>query len=120
MDDTRIILAGAWTATMLVYLLGDVMRIFAGDFTAGEIGGEQATAAMWLAAATVMLIPIMMIVLSMLLPYPAIRWVSIVAAGFLVIFNLFGLPYPGLYDNFLIVVSFGFNAVVVWYAWAWS
>ena len=33
MDETRIILSGIWVALMLTYLLGDVLRIFAGDFT---------------------------------------------------------------------------------------
>jgi hypothetical protein len=39
MVDVRIILSGIWVALMLTYLLGDVLRIFAGDFKAGEIGG---------------------------------------------------------------------------------
>jgi hypothetical protein len=30
------------------------------------------------------------------------------------------LPYKGLYDNFLIFVGFGFNALTVWYAWNWA
>jgi hypothetical protein len=29
------------------------------------------------------------------------------------------LPYAGLYDNFLIIVSLVFNAVIIWYAWTW-
>ena len=37
MDETRLILSGLWVALMLVYLLGDVLRIFAGDFEAGAI-----------------------------------------------------------------------------------
>ena len=41
-------------------------------------------------------------------------------AVFFVLFNLAGLPYPGAYDNFLIVVSFAFNALIVWYAWNWA
>lgn len=97
-----------------------MLRIFAGDFKAGEIDGAEATQMMWLLAAVMMLIPIVMIVLSLTLPYPAIRWVSVVAAVFLVIFNLAGLPYDGLYDNFLIVVGFVFNGLVVWYAWTWT
>jgi hypothetical protein len=35
------------------------------------------------------------------------------------LFNLAGLPYPGAYDNFLIVVSLAFNALIAWYAWGW-
>jgi hypothetical protein len=120
MDATRIILSGLWVALMLTYLLGDVLRIFAGDFQAGRIGGEEGSSWMWVLAALVMLIPIAMVVLSMTAPYPAIRWVSIVASGFLVVFNLAGLPYPGIYDNLLIGVGFVANALIIYYAWTWS
>lgn len=120
MVDVRIILSGLWVALMLTYLLGDVLRIFAGDFKPGEIGGKKATEWMWFAAALVMLIPIVMLVLSLTLPYPAIRWVAIVVAVALVVFNLAGLPYPGFYDNFLIAVGFVFNGLVIWYAWTWT
>ena len=119
MENSRIILAGIWVALMLTYLLGDVLRIFAGDFKAGEMSGVQASQWMWVVAALFMLIPIVMIVLTLTLPYPAIRWLNIIAPVVLVIFNLFGLPYPGLYDNFLIFVGFVFNALTIWYAWKW-
>jgi hypothetical protein len=119
-ESVRIILAGVWTALMLTYLLGDVLRIFAGDFTPGQIDGEPATQWMWMLAATTMLIPIVMVVLSLTLAYPSIRWISIVAAAALVLFNLAGLPYDGIYDNFLIVVGFVFNGLIIWYAWTWT
>ena len=119
MVDTRIIVAGLWIAVMLTFLLGDVLRIFAGDFTAGEIAGKPMTQGMWLLIAAIMLTPIIMVVLSLILPYPAIKWVCIVLAVLWVIFNLAGLPYKGLYDNFLIGVSFIFCGLIVWYAWTW-
>jgi hypothetical protein len=118
--DVRIVLSGLWISLMLTYLLGDVMRIFAGDFDAGEIDGTEANQWVWVAAAAVMLIPIAMVVLSLTVPYPAIKWTSIVAAGFLALFNLVGLPYDGLYDNVLIVVGLIFNGLIVWYAWTWT
>ena len=119
MVDTRIILSGLWVATMLTYLWGDVLRMMAGDAKPGEILGKQATQGMWLLIAAIMLIPIVMVVLTLTLKYPAIRWVNIIVAVFVVVFNLFGLPYKGAYDNFLIIVSFVFNALTVWYAWKW-
>ena len=119
MAATRIVLSGLWIATMLTYLLGDVMRIFAGDFEAGKVLGTQPTQGMWLLIAAIMLIPIVMVVLNLTLNYPAIRWANIVVAVFFVVFNLVGLPYPGAYDNFLIVVSFVFNALTIWNAWKW-
>jgi len=105
---------------MLTYFLGDVLRIFAGDFKPGEILGTQPTQAMWLGIAVLMLIPIVMVVLTLTLQYPAIRWVSIVAAIILFVFNLVGLPtYPSAYDKFLIIVGLLFNVLTVWYAWKW-
>lgn len=118
--DVRIILSGLWIAIMLTYLLGDVLRVFAGDFTPGKLDGQEATQWMWFMAALLMLVPIVMVVLSLIVAYPAIRWISIVASVLLVIFNLAGLPYEGFYDNFLIVVSFVFNAMIIWYAWTWT
>ena len=120
MDDTRIILSGLWVATMLTYLLGDVLRIFAGHVEPGKLDGVEASQAMYLFIAVIMLVPIVMVVLSLIVPYPAIRWVSIIVAIVVVIFNLIGLPYKGMYDNFLIAVSIVFNALTVWYAWQWK
>lgn len=120
MVNTRIVLSGLWVALMLTYLLGDVLRIFSGDFKSGEMMGMEASQAIWFAAALLMLIPIVMLVLSLTLPYPAIRWVTIIAAILLFIFNLIGLPtYPSVYDKFLIFVSLVFNGITVWYAWKW-
>ena len=120
MENTRVILAGLWVSLMLVYLLGDVLRIFAGDFTPGEMDGKPAPSWMWLVASAVMLVPIVMIVLSLTMPHPAIRWIVIVASVGLILFNLAGLPYKGAYDNLLIGVGLIFNVVTIWYAWQWT
>jgi hypothetical protein len=119
MADVRIILSGLWVAVMLTYLLGDVLRVFAGHVTLGEIGGRKASQGMMMGIAVIMLIPIIMVVLSLVLPYPAIGWVNIVVAVVVVVFNLAGLPYVGMYDNFLILVSIVFNVLIAWYAWTW-
>ena len=121
MLNPRITLSGVWVALMLTYLLGDVIRIFAGDFTAGQMGGgEEATQWMWLGAALLMLIPIVMLVLTLMVPYPAIRWACIIASGVLFLFNAVSVhTYPGLYDKFLIIVGLGFNILIIWLAWTW-
>jgi len=120
MDPTRIILAGCWTALMLVYLLGDVLRIFAGDHVPGEIDGRPAPGWMWTTAALIMLVPIAMIVASLLLPAGPLRWTTILLSVGLVVLNLAGLPYKGLYDNLLIAVSLGLNVLIARQAWTWS
>ncbi len=110
-----------WVALMLTYLLGDVLRIFAGDFKAGEIGGMKGGQGIWTAAAVLMLIPIVMVVVSVTFDGEVVRWAHIVAAGGLFLMNLIGLPgYPGWYDRFLIAVGLGINALTIWTAWGWT
>ncbi len=120
MLDTRILLAGLWGALVLIYLYGDVLRIFSGD--AARMGGTQHfTQAMWLGIAVLMLIPILMVPLSLALPQSVNRWANIIVAIFFFLFNLVGLPtYPSAYDKFLIGVGLIFNVVMVWTAWNWT
>jgi hypothetical protein len=120
MLDMRIILSGLWIALMLTYLLGDVIRIFVGDFKPGAIQGVTITQAMGLGIAVLMVIPIVMVVLSLTLEQPVNRWANIIVAIFFFGFNLIGLPsYPGAYDKFLIVVGLVFNILTIGYAWNW-
>jgi len=120
MPNIKVTLSIIWIAVMLTYLLGDVLRIFTGDATLGEIEGVKFTQGMSLGIAVLMVIPILMVVLSLVLPQNISRWANIIVAGFWLLFNLVGLPtYPGHYDKFLLAVSMVFNAITIWYAWNW-
>jgi hypothetical protein len=120
MEDVKITLSALWVALMLTYLLGDVLRIFTGDFKSGEMGGMQASQGMYLGMAALFAIPIAMVFLSLTLPHTVNRWANIVVAIVFFVINLIGLPgYPGAYDKFLIVVGLVFNVLTVWYAWTW-
>ncbi len=119
MEDVMIILSALWVALMLTYLLGDVLRIFAGDFKAGEIEGKKMTQKMLFGMAILMLLPIVMVFLSLTLNYPGNRWANIIVAIFLFGINLIGLPGYKAYDKFLFVVGFVFNVLTIWYAWNW-
>ena len=121
MSAIRIKLSGIWVSLMLTYLLGDVMRIFSGDFSAGEIGDMEMSQGIYLGMAVLMVIPILMVFLSLVLPEKVTRWANILLAAFFFLFNLVGLPtYTGWYDQFLIVVGLGFNLLTAWYAWQWK
>lgn len=120
MEEIKIKLAAIWVALMLTYLLGDVLRIFAGDFVAGEIGGKKLSQGMWLGIAAIMIIPVIMLLLTLFLGHSVNRWANIIVALFFFIFNLIGLPtYPSLYDKFLIIVGLVFNVMTVLLAWKW-
>ncbi|MCB8963221.1 MAG: hypothetical protein H6651_23110 [Ardenticatenales bacterium] len=109
-----------WIVLMLIYLLGDVLRIFSGDFKAGEIGGMEVSSNLYLGMAALMLLPILMVFLVLVLPDGVNRWANIMVAALFFIFNLVGLPtYASAYDKFLIGVSLVFNLLTIWYAWRW-
>ncbi|SRR6266566_197723 len=121
MEDVRIILSASWIALMLTYLLGNVFRIYAGDFKPGKIAGRPATQNLLLGIALLMTVPIAMVFLSLTLSYQLNRWANIIAAIVFLGFNLIGLPtYSSAYDRFLIIVGAGFNVLTIWYAWQWQ
>lgn len=121
MNEMKIYLAIIWVAVMLTYLLGDVLRLITGDMVPGEIQGVPLTQGGALAIAVLMVTPILMVVLTLLLPDSISRWTNIIMAAFWLLFNLVGLPgYEGRYDQFLLVVSILFNGVTIWYAWGWQ
>jgi hypothetical protein len=121
MLDTRIILAATWVVVTLIYLYGDVLRIYSGGDKAKALAGMNLNQFVWLGIAVLMLTPILMVFLTLVLPLPASRWANIIMAAFFFLFNLVGLPsYPPLFDKFLLAVSMGFNGVTIWYAWNWS
>jgi len=118
--DTQIVLFGLWVVTMLTYLLGDVIRIFAGDYKAGTISGKKVPKIMFLLIAGIMVIPIVMAFLTLVLNQPVNRILNMVVAGFFLLFNLISLRSYKHYDQFLLVISLIFNALVIWYAFGWT
>jgi predicted ferric reductase len=93
MEKVKIKLSALWVALMLTYLFGDVLRIFSGDFVAGEVEGMQITQAMYLGMAALMVIPIVMVFLSLTLKYKANRWTNIILAIFFFCFQSHRVAY---------------------------
>jgi uncharacterized membrane protein len=120
MLDMRIILSATWVVVTLIYLYGDVLRIYHSGDMAKALADMKLNQFVWLGIAFLMLTPILMVFLTLVLPQPVSRWANIIVAVFFLLFNLVGLPtYPPLFDKFLLAVSIIFNGVTVWYAWTW-
>jgi hypothetical protein len=117
MEDVKIILSILWVACMLCYLLGDVLRIFSGNFEPGKIEGKPMTQNIVLGMAVIMMIPIIMAVLSVIIESSANYYINIIVAIIFILFNIVGMKGMKIFDKFLIFVSFGFNILIVWYAW---
>ena len=122
MEDVKIKISALWVAAMFSWVYGDLLRVYSGDFVAGElIGGIQLTQEMWLGAAILMIIPGAMIFLSLTLKDKMNRRVNVILGLFYTGFNLVGLPsYASAYDQFLIIVGIVFTALIVWYAYKWK
>ena len=122
MVDVRIILSALWVAVELLYQQGDTQRLYSGDFKPGEIdlGGMMSQEMLWMISAITMTIPIIMIILSLILPQNANRWCNIIVGILFPVYTLIGIgKYPGAYDRFLLAVSLIANVLTVWYAWTW-
>ncbi len=119
--DKKIMLSATWAVVTLIYLYGDVLRIYYGGEKAKMLAGMNLNQFVWLGIAVLMLTPILMVFLTLVLPQPASRWANIIVAAFFFLFNLVGLPtYPPLFDKFLLAVSLVFNGVTMVYAWNWA
>lgn len=117
MEDLKIKFAVLWIAVMLCYLLGDVIRIFSGTITLGEIDGKPVSKSMWFLITIIMVIPILMIVISILLPLGSLNiWLNLIFAIMFLIFNLMGIRGYEAFDVFLLIISFGFNGLTIWLA----
>jgi len=119
MVEVKIILSGLWIATMLTFLWGDVLSIIAGDAEKMFSDQTQMTPVMWTGIAVLMMIPIVMVVISLTLNNPVNRWANIIAAVFWIGFNLLSLGGYPIYEKVLLVISMGFNVLIIWYAWNW-
>ena len=109
-------------AIEFLYQHGDTLRIYSGDFKPEELdlGDVMSPGMMWMIAAITMTIPIVMIVLSLILPQNVNRWANIIVGIFFFGYTLLGIgKYSGAYDRFLLAVSMVANVLTVWYAWKW-
>ena len=119
--NTKILLSSTWVVVILIYLLGDVLRIYFGGNRVKALADMNLNQFVWLGIAVLMLTPILMVYLTLVLPQSVSRWANIIVAAFFFLFNLIGLPtYPPLFDKFLLAASMGFNVVTIWYAWNWE
>ena len=120
MDPHRVQLSVCWVTLMLIYLLGDVLRLYEKGQAAALIDGKPMTQAHLLMAALMMVIPILLALGMVFLPRGFARWVSIIGSLMLFIVNVFGIAsYSGLFDRVLIVISLALNAFTAVWTWLW-
>jgi len=122
MEEVRIKLSALWVALMLTYLLGDVLRIFSGDFEAAKTGGMmKISPGFYLGMAVLFVLPIVMGFLSLTLPYPVNRWANIILGIVFIVLSpigVIGIPTAYLPSIIIIaIVEVVALALIIWYAW---
>ena len=120
MDPHRVQLSVCWVALMLIYLLGDVLRLYEKGQAAAFIDGKPMTQTHLMMAALLMLIPILLALGMVFLPRGLARWAGIIGAVMLFIVNVFGVAgYSGLFDRVLIGLSLVLNIFTAVWTWLW-
>ncbi|HPA61468.1 MAG TPA: hypothetical protein PLA31_03860 [Clostridia bacterium] len=120
MEPHRVQLAVCWVALMLIYLLGDVLRLYEKGQAAAFIDGKPMTQTHLMMAALLMLIPVLLALGMVFLPRGFARWAGIIGSLLLFIVNIFGVAgYSGLFDRMLIVISLALNAFTAVWTWLW-
>ncbi len=120
MDPRRVQLSISWVALMLIYLLGDVLRLYEKGQAAGFIDGKPMTQTHLMMAALMMLIPILLALGMVFLPQGLAKWSGIIASLILFIINVIGVAgYSSLFDRFLICLSLTLNVFNLVWTWLW-
>ena len=120
MDPRRVQLSISWVALMLVYLLGDVLRLYEKGQAAGFIDGKPMTQTHLMMAALMMLIPILLALGMVFLPQGIAKWSGIIASLILFFINIIGVAgYSSLFDRFLICLSLALNVFTLVWTWLW-
>lgn len=120
MDPRRIQLSVCWLALMLIYLLGDVLRLYEKGRDAALIDGMPMTQSHLMMAAILMLLPILLALSMVFLPPGFAKWSGIIASFILFIINIFGVTgYTGLFDLALICLSLVLNVFIAVWTWLW-
>lgn len=120
MEPHRVQLAVCWVALMLIYLLGDVLRLYEKGQAAAFIDGKPMTQTHLMMAALLMLIPVLLALGMVFLPRGFARWAGIIGSLLLFIVNIIGVAsYSGLFDRVLIVLSLALNAFTAVWTWLW-
>jgi len=124
----RIILSVLWIARLLSGLQGDTYRLsdpVALQSILANNGAVVVTNELLLVMSIIFVVPTLMSFLTLILKYPAVRWVNLAIGLFLAVFDLVFLVLALLqwrstgYEIVWSIAYLVFTTLIVWYAWRW-
>lgn len=121
--DRRVRLSLLWVFVMLNMIYADIISFMSADvlkqFLAGHADQIVITPNFQLLVAVVTEIPIVMVVLSLVLPQRAARWANIVAAALTVVYVIGGGMLSAPHYVFIAGIETLACIVIAWTAWTW-
>ena len=117
-------LAALWTATMFLFVYGDVFTVYRADkvreILGGKIAGFEVTQAFLLATSVYVAIPSVMVFLSLALRPGVSRAINVAAGAIYALTIIASAIGEGwAYSILLSVVEVALVLLIVWLAWNW-
>ena len=125
MEDVRIIISALWVSVMFLYVYGDLKSLYKPGLIEGIIAGKageiKITQVFLLGSAILMAIPALMVVLSLTVAYPAIRWTNIVLGILYSVVMIVTMLMSGTWAYYIFfgIVEVVLTATIAWTAWNW-
>lgn len=120
----RLKLAALWTSTMFCYVYGDYFELYTPGKLQDMLGGEMAlgavTQGLLVGTSVLMAVPSLMVLLSLILPAVASRWLNVGAGLFYAaIMLLILLNGAWVFYMLFAAIEVALMLLAVWYAWRW-
>jgi hypothetical protein len=125
MEDVRLILSALWVSVMFLYVYGDLKSFFRPGLIEGIIAGKageiKITQVFLLGSAILMTIPALMIILSLTVAFPVIRWANIVLGILYSVVMIVTMLMSGTWAYYIFygIVEVVLTATIAWTAWNW-
>jgi hypothetical protein len=125
MEDVRIIISALWVSVMFLYVYGDLKSLYKPGLIEGIIAGKageiKITQVFLLGSAILMAIPALMVVLSLTVAYPAIRWANIILGILYSVVMIVTMLMSGTWAYYIFfgIVEVVLTATIAWTAWNW-
>ena len=118
--EIKVLLSTLWIFILLNIIFRDIheMPFFIKEWMAQSANGVEISELMMLIGGIMIEIPILMVLLSRILPYRTNRWANIIAGVFFIT-SIFGFPPGDLDDFFFVAIEIAASAFIIWQAWTW-
>ncbi|KAA3657901.1 MAG: hypothetical protein DWQ04_26770 [Chloroflexi bacterium] len=118
--EIKVLLSTLWIFVLLNMIFRDIheMPYYIEEWMTQAANGAEISELLMLVGGIMVEIPILMVLLSRVLPYRINRWANIIAGVFFIT-SIFGFPPGDLDDFFFVAIEIASSSFIIWQAWTW-